>query len=251
VHEPRFWFTLGPVRTLAVFPSLALLLACCHAPEPMTVMAPEPSQPMVEYVTEQEILTPLPLRVRLPARYGAERVLVFFQTWGSRQWETLELGRAGQTWTGEVSCRDVSTVTGDTRYYFLAVDAANQPVIGSGWPEWPHVATVVSKLAEGPQALSGMARPNRCHDVADCPPDFLGCPAYAWRRPACHEDADCRRGSRCDTDSYCSEAGQEASVDNDDAQLAAAVRTALHTRRDVASASYSRRQASSNTSTSP
>jgi hypothetical protein len=218
------------------------VLASCRPAQIAPVAMPEPSQPVVEYVTTQEILTPLPLRVWLPARYGAERVLVFFQTWGSRRWDTLELARAGQTWAGEVACREVSTVTGDTRYYFLAVDAANQIVIGSGWPEWAHVATVVSKLPGGPQALPGMAPPNRCHDPADCPPDFLGCPAYAMRRPACHEDADCREGSRCDWDGYCSDASPEVPADTDDARLAAAIRSALHTGRPVASAqSYSPR----------
>jgi hypothetical protein len=194
---------------------------------------------MVEYVTAQEILTPLPLRVRLPARYGADRVLVFFQTWGSRHWDTLELARAGQTWTGEVSCREVSTVTGDTRYYFLAVDADNRAVIGSGWPEWPHVATVVSKLADGPRALAGMAPPDRCHDPADCPPDFRGCPAYAVRRPACQEDRDCRAGSGCDWDGYCSETSQESELGSDETELAAAVKAALHKKRQVASVGYS------------
>jgi len=229
------------VKNLAL-PSIALLFLSglplvtgCRPAETYAVVVPEPAQPMVEYVTEQEILTPLPLRVRLPARYGAERVLVFFQTWGSRHWDTLELGRVGQTWTGEVSCREVSTVTGDTRYYFLAVDAENHPVIGSGWPEWPHVATVVSKLALGPQSLSGTAPPNRCHDPADCPPDFIGCPAYAVRRPACYADADCRTGERCNWDGYCSEANEVAEVDSDDAQLAAAVRAALHRHHEVAS----------------
>jgi hypothetical protein len=193
----------------------------------------------VEYVTEQEILTPLPVRVRLPARYGAERVLVFFQTWGSRHWDTLELARAGQTWAGEVSCREVSTVTGDTRYYFLAVDAENQPVIGSGWPEWPHVVTVVGKLPGGAQGLSGGAPPDRCYDVADCPPDLVGCPAYAWRRPVCREDADCHGGARCDWDGYCGAATEVVDGDSD-AQLAVAVKAALHKRRIVASNSSRR-----------
>jgi hypothetical protein len=217
-----------------------LLLAACRPPVPAAAVAPEPSQPVVEAVTTQEILTPLPLRVWLPSRYGAERVLVFFQTWGSRRWETLELGRAGQTWAGEVSCRAVSTVTGDTRYYFLAVDGDNRAVIGSGWPEWPHVATVVSKLPDGPQALMGMAPPNRCHDPADCPPDFLGCPAYAVRRPTCHQDNDCRGASRCDWDGYCSStSNDDVDLGSDDAELAAAVRAALHKPRRVASALYS------------
>ena len=219
---------------LLFLPGLLLPLGCGPS-ENYAVVSPEPAQPMVEYVTEQEILTPLPLRVRLPARYGAERVLVFFQTWGSRRWDTLELGRVGQTWTGEVSCREVSTVTGDTRYSFLAVDAANHPVIGSGWPEWPHVATVVSKLALGPRSLSGTVPPNRCHDPADCPPDFIGCPAYAMRRPACYADADCRAGERCNWDGYCSQANEVGEGEGDDVQLAAAVRAALSGHHQVAS----------------
>ncbi len=217
----------------------SFVLASCRPAETRGATMPEPSEPVVEYVTTQEILAPLPLRVWLPARFRAERVLVFFKTWGSRRWDTLELARAGQTWAGEVSCREVSTVTGDTRYYFLAVDPANRVVIGSGWPEWAHVATVVSKLPGGPRALPGMAPPNRCHDPADCPPDFLGCPAYAVRRPACHEDADCREGSRCDWDGYCSAASHEPEADSDDARLAVAVQAALRRDRRVASAQYS------------
>ena len=166
-------------------------------------------------------------------------MLVFFQTWGTRHWDALELERAGQTWSGEVSCRQVSTVTGDTRYYFLAVDAQDRAVIGSGWPEWPHVATVVSRLPDGPHSLLGMAPPNRCHDPADCPPDFLGCPAYTLRRPGCHEDSDCRAGKRCDWDGYCSATSSDPYMDSDDAELAAAVRSALHKHGKMASAQYS------------
>ncbi len=195
-------------------------------------------EPVVEYVTTQEILTPLPLRVRLPARYGAERVLVFFHTWGSERWESVELARAGQTWTGEVSCREVSTVTGDTRYFFVAVDDQDREVVGSGWPEWPHVATVVGKLEEGPHTLSGMNPPLRCHDPADCPPDFPGCPEYAVRRPVCRSDRDCRGGQRCDWDGYCSDASPEAFEASDEDALALAVRTALHRGTKVATARF-------------
>jgi hypothetical protein len=224
---------------LCAVPSSVLVLSC-RPPETAVVPAPEPIQPVVEFVSTQEILTPLPLRVWLPARYGADRVLVFFKTWGSRRWDSLELARADQMWAGEISCREVSTVTGDTHYYFLAVDTENRAVIGSGWPEWPHVATVVSKLPDGPRSLAGMAPPNRCHDPADCPPDFLGCPAYAVRRPACHENADCRGDTRCDWDGYCSEASPTADLGSDDAELAVAVRVALRKKRQVASSQYLR-----------
>jgi hypothetical protein len=202
------------------------LLASCARP-PVMPVDPGPPAPVVEYVSRQEILTPLPLRVRLPARYGADRVLVFVHLWGLRDWSMLELDRAGQTWAGEVSCRAVSTVTGDTRYFFLALDSRGQVVVGSGSPEWPHVATIVGKLPEGPQALPGEVTPVRCHDPADCPPDFPGCPAYAVVRPSCHADRDCPSGGSCAWDHYCDAAPAPLGAgESEDERLAAAVRAA-------------------------
>jgi hypothetical protein len=183
---------------------LAVALAACTSGRPAATPGDQgPPLPVVEYVTHQEILTPLPLRVRLPSRYGVERVLVFVHTWGSRRWSTLELARAGQTWAGEVSCRAVSTVTGETSYFFVALDPEGEVVVESGTPEWPHVATVVGKLADGPRGLPGEDAPARCHDPADCPPDFIGCPAYTFLRPACRSNVDCVNGGRCAWDGYC------------------------------------------------
>ena len=67
----------------------------------------------------------------------------------------------------------------------------------------------------------------RCHDVADCPPDFPGCPAYALLRPPCRSDVDCQDGERCAWDGYCGAATEtevNASGDTDEERLAAAVR---------------------------
>src|SRR5439155_18450341 len=127
---------------------------------------------------------------------------------------------------GAVSCRDVSTVTGDTRYFFLALDADGEPIVGSGSPEWPHVVTIVSKLPDGPQSLAGERPVLRCHDPADCPPDFPGCPAYAVLRPACHTDDDCANG-RCAWDGHCDSAPEPVDEGmTEDERLAAAVRKA-------------------------
>lgn len=212
--------------------AVALLAAGCE-PEPPRVPTAGPPAPIVEYLARQEILTPLPLRVQLPARYGAERLFVLFRTWGSRDWDTMELARTGQTWQGQISCRQVSTVTGDTRYFFVALDGRGEIVAGSGSPEWPHVATIVGSIPGGPQALPGQAPPARCHDVADCPPDFPGCPAYTLLRPPCASDADCE-GGRCSWDHYCDGAPEpqvtaeaDSDVDpeaDDEERLAAAVR---------------------------
>lgn len=213
-------------------------LSACGRP-PVTNLDPGPGAPEVEYLRQQEILTPLPLRVRLPARYGAQHVLVFVRTWGSIGWSMVELARAGQTWSGEVSCREVSTVTGDTRYFFLALDDLGRTVVGSGSPEWPHVATIVGALPEGPQSLDGEAPPMRCHDPADCPPDFIGCPAYALARPPCSSSDECR-GGFCAWDGYCDELGRaedEAGpghFDVEDEELDVAVRKALRRYRRAA-----------------
>jgi hypothetical protein len=189
-------------RLVVLFSALAaavVVSACAHSPKEAG-----PPSPVVEFVTRQETLTPLPLRVRLPAKLNADRVLVFFHTWGSRRWGLVELARYGQTWSGEVSCREVSTVTGDTKYFFLALDNDGEPVIGSGSPDWPHVATIVGELPDGAQALPGSSAPVRCHDPADCPPDFPGCPAYAFVRHACSGDKDCEKDNvRCAWDGYC------------------------------------------------
>lgn len=217
------------------FAGVGAVLASCAMP-PAAPPDRGPPAPIVEYVTRQEILTPLPLRVQLPARYGAERVLVFVHLWGTHNWAELDLDRAGQTWAGEVSCRAVSTITGDTKYYFVALDAEGREVLTSGSPEWPHVATVVGNLPDGPQSLRGDPRPVRCHDPADCPPDFPGCPAYPIARPSCGADRDCPSGLHCAWDHYC-EATVIFTLDgaSEEESLAKAVRAATKKYKTTAS----------------
>jgi hypothetical protein len=219
--------TSQSLRQTAAVAFTLLAASCSSNPNPV-VADPGPPIPVVEHVQMQEILTPLPLRVRLPARYGAEHVLVFVLMWGTHEWKVMELHREGQAWSGEVSCRDVSTVTGDTRYFFLALDPMGQPVVNSGSSEWPHVATIVHNLPGGPQALSSDIKPMRCHDPADCPPDFPGCPLMAIARPACSSPAECASG-RCDWDGYCAPIPKDELIKtihlgSDDERLAAAVR---------------------------
>lgn len=206
---------------------VALAAASCGTVGPTE---PGPAVPTVEYVTRQEVLTPLPLRVRMPAASGTEHVVVLVRTWGSRGWHPMELSRTGQTWSGEVSCREVSTVTGDTKYFFVALDADGNPVGGSGSPEWPHVATIVGSLPDGAQTLPGGVIPMRCHDPADCPPDFPGCPAYAMRRRSCRSNDDCGETQRCGWDAYCESRPRDPSTsapsgEQEEEELEAAVRS--------------------------
>jgi hypothetical protein len=219
--------------------SAALLALACHGSR---AFDPGPATPSIEYVTAQEILTPLPVRVRLPASYGAEHVIVLYRTWGSHGWSQIELARHGQTWAGEVSCREVSTVTGDTRYFFLVLDREGEIVGGSGSPDWPHIVTIVGSLEGGPRALPLGAFPLRCHDPSDCPPDFPGCPAYAFQRAACRSDRDCPGKVACAWDGYCgSPAGpvpaklEHLPPSDGDAELSAAIAAARLRHRRTAS----------------
>ena len=66
------------------------LAACVETPAPVLPYSPPPPAPVVEYVNEQQILAPLPVRVRLPDHYGAEKVLVFYNMWGTDDWKTLD-----------------------------------------------------------------------------------------------------------------------------------------------------------------
>ena len=238
-HFARVASVLGVLGGMAS----ALLAASC-AQSTATYEA-GPVAPTVEFVRHQEILTPLPLRVRMPNTSNAEHVVVLVRTWGSRGWHPMELSRAGQTWSGEVSCREVSTVTGDTKYFFVALDADGNPVGGSGSPEWPHVATIVGKLPDGAQALPGGVIPMRCHDPADCPPDFPGCPAYAMRRKTCRADRECDGALRCGWDGYCEASSSKedaipAAEGGEEEELEAAVRSVRQRYRKTATSSPSR-----------
>jgi len=230
----------SPLACGVALVSFAFLVVACGPP---AVIDPGPPAPIVEYVKHQEVLTPLPLRVRLPRSTGTEHVVVLVRTWGSRGWKGIELARNGQTWTGEVSCREVSTVTGDTRYFFVALDGEGNLVGGSGTPEWPHVATIVGKLEGGAQSIPGGSIPLRCHDPADCPPDFPGCPAYSMKRKACHSDEECGE-KRCAWDGYCGSASLEiaqSGQDSEEEQLETAVRWVKQKYGKTASASGTRR----------
>jgi hypothetical protein len=163
---------------------------------------PGPAEPSVEVVPEQEILTPVPVRARLPARLGVDSVALRYRTRGTRDWSSTELFRAGQTWSGEVPCREVSTITGDLQYYLVARNSGGRLIATSGTASWPHVTSIRYRLPSGARGLPGELPEWRCPDPADCPPGFPGCPSQELLRPACSSNGDCDRGY-CAWDGYC------------------------------------------------
>jgi hypothetical protein len=121
---------------------------------------------------------------------------------GQRDGDHRELSRHGRTWSGNVSCREVSTITGDTRYYLYVVDRNGRLIASSGAPQHPYVTRIVFALPGGPRGSDGESTAP-CIDPADCPPDLRGCPRYALEREACGSDVECGSGGRCAWDGFC------------------------------------------------
>src|SRR5262245_9952184 len=99
--------------------ALGIGVVGCSAPTSSPkVLGPAPSQRMVETVAYQEILTPVPVRVGLPASIaGIDRLLMLYRTFGTREWTSIELARSGYYWQGAVDCLEVSTITGDLQFF--------------------------------------------------------------------------------------------------------------------------------------
>ena len=181
----------------------ALVAGCSSSLSKPDVADPGPPQPLVETVPYQEILTPVPVRVGLPAKIGIEQVVMLYRTFGTREWSTVPLQRNGQFWHGAVDCLEVSTITGDLQFFLVGEDERGRVVAANGSPAWPFVVPIVYRAPHGPSALTGEAPPLRCADPADCPPRFPGCQPYVPQRAACGTNEDCGEGDYCAWDGYC------------------------------------------------
>jgi hypothetical protein len=155
--------------------------------------------PPSERRVEQGILTAVPITVDLPADLEAARVLVHFKVHGSKDWTTLELYReAGQRFRGAIPCLEVSTITGDLRYYVRVHDTAGEVIAYRGSRAEPFVVRVLHE-SERPDLGSG----GRCPDPADCPRGLPGCPSEVVERVPCKTDRDCEGELSCSWDGHC------------------------------------------------
>jgi hypothetical protein len=148
---------------------------------------------------EQGILTAVPITVDVPVDLDAARVLVHFKVHGSKDWTTLELYReSGQRFRGAIPCLEVSTITGDLRYYVRVHDADGAVIAYRGSRSEPFVVRVIHE-SERPDLKSG----GRCPDPADCPRGLPGCPSEEVERAPCKSDADCEGVTTCSWEGFC------------------------------------------------
>jgi len=157
--------------------------------------------PVLERKAEQGILTPVPITVALPAPLApkAARVLVHYKVWGDPDWITLVLSRHGATWTGAIPCLEVSTITGDVRYYVRIHDAEGSVLASAGSRVKPFRVTVKHDSVLGQRAQTKA----RCPDPSDCPRGLPGCPSEAIKEIPCKSDRDCEGGMSCSWRGFC------------------------------------------------
>ncbi|GMV18561.1 MAG: hypothetical protein DYH12_13095 [Sorangiineae bacterium PRO1] len=157
--------------------------------------------PVLERKAEQGILTPVPITVTLPVELAARaaRVLVHYRVWGDPDWTTLALSRRGKAWTGAIPCLEVSTITGDVRYYVRVHDAEGSVLASAGSRVRPFKVTVLHDTMLG----GGAPKKARCPDPSDCPRGLPGCPSEAVKEIPCKSDRDCEGASTCSWRGFC------------------------------------------------
>jgi hypothetical protein len=174
---------------------------------PAATEAPEPQSlhiPVLERSAEQGILRPVPLSVELPVDLAvrARRVLVHYRLWGNPDWTTIELRRSGPKHEGAIPCLEVSTVTGDLRYYVRVHDVEGRVIATAGSLARPFVVSIKheTSLAEEGKAAPRAAK---CPDPADCPRGLPGCPSEQVVLIKCTSDSDCVNGFTCGYGGHC------------------------------------------------
>jgi len=158
-------------------------------------------EPVLERHAEQGILRPVPLSVELfgSVALRARRVLVHYRLWGEPDWTTLELRRQGKKFTGAVPCLEVSTVTGDLKYYIRVHDAEGHVIATGASLAKPYRVTIKHDTMLTP----GQARVTKCPDPNDCPAGLLGCPSERVVDIPCSTDHDCEHGMTCSWRGFC------------------------------------------------
>lgn len=160
--------------------------------------------PVLERRAEQGILRPVPLSVELPHAVAlrARRVLVHYRLWGNPDWTTIELRRDGTAYQGLIPCLEVSTVTGDLRYYLRVHDGEGRVIAQAGSLASPFVVTILHDTMLEEMGLR--SRPTaKCPDPADCPRGLPGCPSEPVVEIQCQSDGDCNPGQTCGWRGYC------------------------------------------------
>ncbi len=141
-------------------------------------------------VSEQQVNTPVPIYIEVPADLGVKKVTLRYKPFGATNWKPLDMQKVGDGWGIEVPCSEVTT-TGDLKYYITADDDAGT-VATAGSRNEPYKVTIKNEIDSDPPTLPGKKAPKQCASSTDCPPGFPRC-----------VDAQCGGDDDCNTGLYC------------------------------------------------
>src|SRR5690606_40256063 len=99
-------------------------------------------------------------------------------------------------WVGEVPCT-ATGLSGTLSWYVEATDAQGNRLDGCGTATGPVDVALSNDTDAEPPRLPGQAAPERCADLAECPPEMVGtpaCPGPSRDEPAGGGNA---RGAAC------------------------------------------------------
>jgi hypothetical protein len=200
--------------------------------------------PLLERRAEQGILRPVPIVTELPPDVAirARRVLVHYRLWGDPDWITLELRRIGARYEGAIPCLEISTVTGDLRYYMRVHDADGRVIATGASRARPYRVTIKHDTSLA-SSLPAAARAAKCPDPADCPRGLPGCPSERVIEIACREDSDCEGGMTCSWRGFCERAARpknwiSLAIEQDIGVVATAGACAIHAQENEGYACY-------------
>lgn len=156
--------------------------------------------PESKRLAEQGILRPVPVVADLPMDISVRtrRVLLHYRLWGDPDWTTLELRRNGARYEGAIPCLEISTVTGDLKYYIRVHDAEGKVIATGASRADPYRVTI-----KHDDQLETTAPRAKCPDPADCPAGLPGCPSERVIEIACKTNTDCEGGSTCSWRGFC------------------------------------------------
>lgn len=203
--------SLRPFAAAAAFAFAAGILLCGArgaadpAEEEQGPLGPEILHiPLLERRAEQGILRPVPIEAELPRDVAirARRVLMHYRLWGDPDWTTLEMRRSGTHYEGIVPCLEISTVTGDLRYYIRVHDVEGHVIASAASRAAPYIVTIKHDTT-----LAGASKQvAKCPDPADCPRGLPGCPSERVVEIQCQADSDCEGGLTCSWRGVCERA---------------------------------------------
>ena len=175
-------------------------------PPPDTGLPTGPPPPQTDNirhdgVTEQSRMTPVPLFTLVQPGTPVDKVVLFYRTFGERNYQQLEMTPNGEGYGATIGCDVLQSFDPSAiEYYIVIMDETGQNIGSAGNEMQPFVVSFVSNELAVPLALPGAEPPAQC---TECPPWNPDCNAGGSCKQygdMCSKNSDCCKGMICEDD---------------------------------------------------